>query len=210
MKKGIIFDLDGTLWDTTERIIPAWNIVLRRHNQRQITVQEMQSYMGKTLEIIGELMLPDLRKEERRKILDECCLEEQSYLRNYGGILYPDLEQTLKKLKAKYNLYIVSNCHSQYMESFFIAHKLRDYFSDTECNGNTGLSKGDNIKLIIKRDHLNKAFYVGDTQGDLDASDFAEVPFVFAEYGFGSVNRKTFTIAGISDLLNISDEILCS
>lgn len=57
MKKGIIFDLDGTLWDTTERIIPAWNIVLRRHNQRQITIQEMKSYMGKTLEVIKLLYL---------------------------------------------------------------------------------------------------------------------------------------------------------
>lgn len=209
MKKGIIFDLDGTLWDTTERITPSWNIVLKRHNLRQVTVDEMQSYMGKTLDVIAELMIPNLEHEERMKILDECCLEEQSYLRNYGGILYPNLEDTLKKLKEKYNLYIVSNCHTQYIKSFFNAHKLEEYFSDTECNGGTGLSKGENIKIVIERNNLDKAIYVGDTQGDLDATDFAEIPFVFAKYGFGSVNRKTYEINSISELVNLSDEILC-
>lgn len=208
MKKGIIFDLDGTLWNTTERITPAWNIILKRHNLRQITVKEMQSYMGKTLDVIAELMIPQLGYEERMKILGECCREEQSYLRTYGGVLYPDLEITLKKLKEKYNLYIVSNCHTQYIKSFFVAHKLEDYFSDTECNGSTGLSKGENIKLIIERNKLDKAIYVGDTQGDLDASDFAKVTFVFARYGFGSVNRETYSISNISELINITDEIL--
>ncbi len=208
MKKGIIFDLDGTLWDTTERITPAWNTVLKRHNLRQITVKEMQSYMGKTLDVIGKLMIPDLEYEERMKILNECCREEQSYLRTHGGVLYPDLEITLRKLKEKYNLYIVSNCHTQYIKSFFVAHKLENYFSDNECNGSTGLSKGENIKLIIERNKLDKAIYVGDTQGDLDASDFAGVPFVFAEYGFGNINRKIYEINNISELVSLSNKIL--
>lgn len=209
MKKGIIFDLDGTLWDSTESFIPAWNIALKRNKQREITVSEMQGYMGKTFEVIGELIMSDLTKSHRTKILDECLLEERSYLRNNGGILYPDLENTLKKLKETYNLYIVSNCLSEYLETFFIAHKLGDYFSDTECYGNTGLSKGENIKLIIERNNLDKAVYVGDTQSDLDASDLAEVPFVYAEYGFGSVNRDTYSMSNISELVNLADRILC-
>jgi phosphoglycolate phosphatase len=32
MEKGIIFDLDGTLWDSCEQVIPAWNRVLKRYN----------------------------------------------------------------------------------------------------------------------------------------------------------------------------------
>ncbi|MGN1126718.1 MAG: HAD family hydrolase, partial [Ruminococcus sp.] len=58
MKKyGIIFDLDGTLWNTTSTIVPVWNEVLKSHKEidRQITEEEMYSYMGKTLDEIALL-----------------------------------------------------------------------------------------------------------------------------------------------------------
>ena len=30
---GIIFDLDGTMWDTRKPICEAWNIILSRHEE---------------------------------------------------------------------------------------------------------------------------------------------------------------------------------
>lgn len=201
MKKGVIFDMDGTLWDTTNLVVPAWNTVLKRYNVKQITVEDMQGFMGKTLETIASIMLPEMAADERMKIMSECCLEEQSYLRSNGGVLYPDIENTLKKIKENYSLYIVSNCHPEYIDSFFMYHKLRNFFSDTECHGRTGLSKGENIKLIIKRNKLDRAIYIGDTQSDLDASDYAGVPFIYAEYGFGTVNRQVPSVENPAQLI---------
>lgn len=208
MKKGIIFDLDGTLWDTSAQIIPAWNTVLSKHNQRHITDDEMAGYMGKTLDDIAKLMLPNLPFGEAMAILSECCQAEQIYLKQHGGTLYPNLEVTLQNLKEKYRLYIVSNCHSEYLNSFFIAHYLKDYFEDYETHGNTGLSKAENIKLIINRNHLDKAVYVGDTKHDKHSAETAQIPFVYASYGFGEVDNAEYEIKQISNLPCIIKNII--
>ncbi|WP_332870072.1 HAD family hydrolase [Salisediminibacterium selenitireducens] len=74
---------------------------------------------------------------------------------------------------------------------------------DYENPGRTGLSKGENIKLIIERNHLFNPVYVGDTEGDLQASRYAGVPFVYAAYGFGHVREYDDVIEGFDELLNI-------
>ncbi|MBQ9673531.1 MAG: HAD family hydrolase [Ruminococcus sp.] len=107
IKQGVIFDLDGTLWDSSEQVIPAWNTILTKHNQRNITAEEMASYMGKTLEMIAESVLPKLPHKQAMNIMCECCKEEQIYLSRHGGTLYPDVENVLCELKKHYQLFIV-------------------------------------------------------------------------------------------------------
>jgi phosphoglycolate phosphatase len=43
----------------------------------------------------------------------------------------------------------VSNCQAGYIEAFLEYYKLKEYFTDFECSGNTMQSKADNIKSII-------------------------------------------------------------
>ena len=101
-KKGVIFDLDGTLWNTSERIVPAWNEVLARRGLRQITTEDMNSYMGKTPDGIVSMMLPDLPREEGLAVFADCLTAEDDFLRRHGGILYPALEETLAVLRETY------------------------------------------------------------------------------------------------------------
>ncbi len=96
---------------------------------------------------------------------------------------------------------VVSNCQHGYIEAFYKYHSLEKYFLDYENPGRTGLSKGENIKLIIKRNDLTSPVYVGDTEGDLDASEFAGVPFVYAKYGFGKVSKYDYVIENFNELL---------
>ena len=57
MKKGIFFDLDGTLWDSSQAVIDAWNECIARNTElnRSFTREQMQSYMGKTLDKIRKI-----------------------------------------------------------------------------------------------------------------------------------------------------------
>ena len=46
---SIIFDLDGTLWDSSKPICEAWNIILDKHPEivrEPITIDELGGCMG--------------------------------------------------------------------------------------------------------------------------------------------------------------------
>lgn len=206
---GIIFDLDGTLWDSSKQVVPAWNHILSLYPglRKQITETDMRGFMGKTLETIAGIMFPDMDEEERVEILRECCRREQEYLREHGGTLYPDLEKTLLHLQIKYKLFIVSNCQDGYIQAFLHYHGLERYFTDFEMSGRTGQSKGENIKLIIARDHLTNAVYVGDTLGDKEAASYAGVPFIYAKYGFGNLDNEEIAIDNIGQIIDCVNKI---
>ena len=211
MKKGIIFDLDGTLWDSAKIVVKAFNDEIKNYDDVDYTLTEevLKSQMGKTAEDISKVFFPNTSRERAMELMKICDNRECRYLSEYGGKLYPNLEKTLGELTEKgITLYIVSNCGEDYIEAFFKAHNLSKYFADTECHGGTGLSKGENIKLIFERNGLDNAVYAGDTQGDCDAAHFAGLPFVWAEYGFGKVNDADYTIDCIGKILEIADNIL--
>ena len=157
--------------------------------------------MGKTMDVIAKLLFPEISEKEQETLLAECCRIENDYLREHGGVLYPDLEDTFKELKKTYELYIVSNCQKGYIEAFLDHYHFWDYFSDIECYGNNLLQKGDNIRLLADRNHLDEAVYVGDIQGDYDASRKAGVGFIHAAYGFGIVPEAQYKIQSFSELV---------
>ena len=202
MKKGIIFDMDGTLWDSSENVAASWTEAVRssEYDLPDISQEDVMSVMGMTMDKIADKLFGTLPKDERMELLDICCENENNYLLEHGGVLYPDLEKTFIRLKKKYHLYIVSNCQTGYIETFLEHYGFGKYFDDIECYGNNLKSKGDNIALIAKRNKLDKAWYVGDIQGDYDATIQAGLDFIHAAYGFGKIKQTVPELAKFSDL----------
>ncbi len=202
---SIIFDLDGTLWDSRKEVCIAWNEVLKEYNiSREVTVDDMTATMGMLLFDIGKTLFPDLDDDKIRRLIDASCHREIEYLTKNGAKLFDNLEMVLDKLSKKYKLFIVSNCNDGYIECFFASHKLDKYFTDYECPGRTGLNKAENNKLIIKRNNLQSPVYVGDTQGDCNSAKEAGIPFVYAKYGFGKdVKGYDYVIESIEELLDL-------
>lgn len=202
MKRGIIFDVDGTLWDAAESVAAAWNIVLKRREAKraELTIDDVHGVMGKTIEGVADALLGGYPKEERIAITRECLQFQNGYLAEHGGVLYENLEDVLKELAAQYPLYIVSNCEVGYIEGFLAYYGFEKYFKDFESHGNTNLSKGQNIKLVVERNNLTEAVYIGDIQGDYDASREAGVGFVHAAYGFGTIDTPVPAIGCIAEL----------
>ena len=199
---SIGFDLDGTLWDSLEPVIYSWREAVRDLPDipRVPTEDEVKGVMGLPPLGIATTLFPYLSEQRAMEVFDIMTKVEIEHVAKVGGILFDGLEETLQYLSGKYKLYIVSNCQKGYIEAFLAFHKLGQYFVDRENAENTGLSKGKNIRLVMERNGLENTVYVGDTIGDQNAAKEAEVPFVFAGYGFGKAEAPETVIHSIRDL----------
>lgn len=210
MKKGILFDLDGTLWDSAQAVVDSWNVVIDKMPDfhKRITVEDMESLMGKTMDDIAYTYFDTVSRERALSILQACMDYENEYLEQVGGILYPQLREVLEQLSEDYFLAIVSNCQSGYIEAFLKYHGLEKYFDDFECFGNTKQEKDANIRLVAERNHLEKAIYVGDVLGDYLSATKAGFTFVHAAYGFGEVPQAEYRIQSLPELADVIKTIL--
>lgn len=202
---AIIFDLDGTLWSTIDSCIKSLANIKDKYKEitQDITADKVMSCMGLSFDDIVEIYYGYINKEKATIYAKEAFDNNIKNLLKNGGTLYPKLEKTIKELSKRYKLCIVSNCIEGYIESFLKTSKLENYFCDYECNGKTNLIKGENIKLIMERNNIKTAVYVGDTISDKEASDYAEIPFVYSSYGFGKVEEYDYKIDTINDLVKI-------
>ena len=202
--KQFIFDLDGTLWDTSTVSADAYNHALRKDGRCDlvVTAQIIKNEFGKAFRDIADDLFPGFALPVRDELMQLCAITNNQFLADTDCLmLYPDVPGTLEALSQKAPLYMVSNCESGYMEMFLQKYSLEAYITDMECLGNNGNSKADNIRLIVERNHLDHAVYVGDTAGDCDSAEKAGVPFIFASYGFGTVAKECLSIKHFSDLL---------
>ena len=201
MKNALIFDLDGTLWDSSRQCAGAWTEALSRTEAaRIVTAEDMHRFMGKTMEQIAAMLLPDIEKTRRAGLMQLCTNEEYSYLEEHHGELYDGTEDVLKKLRGEYRLFIVSNSLDGYVQLFLRTMGLGEYFEDYEMWGRTMLPKGENIKLVMERNGVSDAAYIGDTDGDRAAAEQAGIPFIHAAYGFGAVDTAAAVIGSIKEL----------
>lgn len=205
MKTTLIFDMDGTLWNSTTNIVAAYNEYLEKEKgwKNYFTIARMEQAMGMTIEEIANFLFEKEPEEERLNLIYGCMAYENEYLSIHGGQLYPDVETTLQTLSKSYDLMIVTNAGVGYVEAMFQAHGLAPYFKDYESYGGTGLDKDQNIRLIIERNHVEKAYYIGDTKKDKELCEKANVPFIYAAYGFGMVDEYEQKIDTFSDLLKL-------
>ena len=199
---SIIFDLDGTLWDSVDEIIFTWNGVIARNGfpRKLIDRKEQEGVMGLPMDEIGRRLFPNETAQRQMELMSQCIKDENEYLAVHGATLYPGAQETLEYLSKKYKLCIVSNCQKGYIEAFLQAHDLAEYFTDRLCFGETGLSKGENNRIVIQRNGFEKPVYVGDTAGDRQSAIDAQIPFVYAEYGFGTVNDYDMKISTFMEL----------
>jgi len=200
---SIIFDLDGTLWDSTVNVAKAWQQAKQELDfvKDDVTPEIVQSIAGMAYDAIFDKLAPYLSTEKRSEFKALSARYEIDILKTEGGELYPELISTLNYLKTKYKLFVVSNCQCGYIETFLNLNNLNDIFLGHQCYGTKNQPKFQNIIDVVQDFELTNPVYVGDTQGDYDSATKAGVPIIFAAYGFGDVNgQPVATINQFSDL----------
>ena len=207
-KDGIIFDLDGTLWDVFDATYKSANMVTKKHNLKSVSKEVVRGCFGLNREDSAKAYFPHLDLRESLNYIEEVIQNTTEILNTEGGIIFPNLKETLKVLSNNYDLYIVSNTsQKEYIESFLNCSDTKALFKDYIAASMLKISKADAIKKVIKDNELEKAVYVGDMIKDLEATIDAGVPFVQAKYGFGNDLKTEFYINEIKELPDIINNV---
>ena len=204
MYDGIIFDIDGTIWDSTNVVEKAWNDAFKELGyEKRTTAAELKGLFGLPMDEIFKSLVPDAAKEDTEVFEPLCSRYEFEYLEKNGGIVYPGVKETIEKLSENHILAIVSNCQAGYIELVMRKTGIEPFIKDHLCPDDSGLLKAGNIKLVAERLNMKNPVYVGDIAKDEIASREAGVDFIHAAYGFGEGIEPDYTINSFSELMDI-------
>ena len=202
---SLIFDLDGTLWDTCEACAIAWNNVVNRNEIefRKVSASDVRSVTGKPHAECIKTVFSSLSNEEISILIDETMIEDNVAIKEMGGELYEGVSEGLNTLNEYYDLFIVSNCQSGYIENFLSQNKFENLFKDYLCWGDTNESKPLNTAAVITKNNLQNPVFIGDMEGDYEAARVCELEFYQVTYGFGIPMEGCKTIESFPELVEM-------
>lgn len=202
---GIIFDVDGTLWDARAAVAEAWeNAAGQCTGQKMhVSMEVLTNSFGLTTDVVMERLFPQTTEEQRDEIERICRHRLLETLKKYLGKLYPGVEHMLQVLAEESPVFIVSNCQKGYIETLLESKGLEKYVTAYRSYGDTGLSKAANIQAIMTEYQLRNAIYVGDMEGDAMAAREAGIPILHVTYGFGTVKNADYSADTTADVVDI-------
>ena len=207
--ESLIFDIDGTLWDSRALVAEGYNIQLEQegYSHLKVDAEILRVEFGKTMKEIADDLLGSLPEEQRYALMERCMETENRYLQsNPCHIGYPGVAETIRALAEKHRLFIVSNSQQGYPELCISKLGLSDCFQGHLCFGDTGTDKGTTIRILMEKYAISSAAYVGDTEGDREAAEKAGIDFLWAAYGFGAVTGYAEKLNGPMDLVRLEKE----
>ena len=204
--ESLIFDIDGTLWDSRAVVAKGYNAQLADEGMERFFVDAeiLKTVFGKVTSDIADILFGELPPDVRYPLIERCMKRENEILYNDPcDMAYPDVKETLEQLAKKHRLFIVSNSECGYPELCINKLGLGHLMTGHLCYGDTGTCKGDTIKKLMADHNITSACYIGDTPGDKEAADHAGIPFVWCTYGFGQPDHYWKKIDAFRQLLEL-------
>ena len=187
MLAAILFDLDGTLLDTSADFLTAINLLLKRQHLRLLSRQELMPLINNSPKALVSKAFNLHPNDPKISLLVENFFE--TYLQHVADQtrLYLGMQAVLNviiELKLKWG--IVTNKHSRFTNPLIKALQLRpdvvicaDQVEKPKPYPH-GLLKALQLLNICSQDTL----YIGDHLRDIDAARAANITSVAASYGF--------------------------
>lgn len=197
---ALVFDLDGTLWDATESCAVGWNKGLQSLGiAKRLTADDIRRVTGNPLPVCVKLLLPD-ELEAHQRLLEILGRFEEEAIQNHGGEFYDHLFETMEALSHCYDLFLVSNCQTWYLELFLKLSKIGQFFKGSDCFGLSHQDKPEMLHDLKQKYGFANPAYVGDTEGDEISARKAGYAFIHADYGFGTAQNPDLTIHSLKEL----------
>lgn len=203
----VIFDLDGTLWETANATLKAANEIAKEYDLPPFKIETINKGMGYSKEDVAKIYMPNLDIKTSMHYIDLIAEKNISLINKDNVKIYDGVKETIKVLSKQYKLGIVTNNNTKYAEKFLEVSDLKKYFTDYLGAIDINASKGEAIKLVCQRNNEKNSYYVGDIKNDMLASMEAGVTFIHARYGFGKDLNTKYYINDIKELEKVLEDI---
>ncbi|MCM3721322.1 HAD hydrolase-like protein [Solibacillus isronensis] len=176
MQTAIIFDMDGTLFQTNLILEPALERTFEYLRQNNLwsgaaPIEQYRKIMGVPLEVVWKTLCPDHSDKIREKsnhFFQASLIEE---IRQGNGALYENVLPSLQSLSESYPLFIASNGETAYLRAIMSTYNLERWIKGCySIDIIPSKNKSQLVERIIKEQNIVSGFVVGDRASDINAA----------------------------------------
>ncbi|UNP79333.1 NIF family HAD-type phosphatase [Bacillus mycoides] len=210
MLQALIFDMDGTLFQTDKilelslddtfdhlRSLQLWNTITPIDKYREI--------MGVPLPKVWEALLPNHSNEVREQT-DAYFLERLiENIKRGNGALYPNVKEVFSFIKENNcSVYIASNGLTEYLQAIVSYYDLDQWVTETfSIEQIHSLNKGDLVKSILMKYDIKEAAVVGDRLSDINAAKDNGLIAIGFNFDFAQEDELAHADLVIDDLMEL-------
>ncbi|PYF08274.1 HAD hydrolase-like protein [Ureibacillus chungkukjangi] len=212
MKQAIIFDMDGTLFQTNMILEPALAATFDALRENELwfgetPISKYREIMGVPLPVVWETLCPNHSEEVREKSNELFQKKLIEMITLCKGALYPNVAETLQSLSIQYPLFVASNGEWEYLQAIIDTYELNQLFEkiysiQSIASGN----KSELVKSVIEENELSSAWVVGDRLSDIMAAKENGLVSIGVNFDFAQqeeLNQADFVINEMKELLTV-------
>lgn len=210
MSQAIIFDMDGTLFQTDKileiSLEDAFNY-LRFQNKWDVDtpIEKYREIMGVPLPKVWEILLPNHSNKVRQQ-MDAYFLERLiENIKSGKGALYPNVKEVFSYLKVNNcSIYIASNGLTDYLNAIVSYYHLNQWVTETfSIQQIESLNKSDLVHMIIKKYNITNGAVVGDRISDIHAAKDNGLVSIGCNFDFAREEELSQADMVINDLMEL-------
>jgi phosphoglycolate phosphatase len=202
----LIFDLDGTLYDTRTSFIPTMQIVYAEYGLPYPSDEAVLALVGEPFPVFLNWLIEQGFPTEREALARHISDLEFASIRERGA-LFPGVRETLGVLSEDgYVICLCTNGDRRYTDAVLSACGVLRLFAELETNEEEGRTKVDLVRDLLRRVPHERAFMIGDRRHDMDAGRANGCTVIAAAYGYGSPRELEVADCRIS---TFSDLVAC-
>ncbi|MCR8656182.1 HAD hydrolase-like protein [Paenibacillus sp. T3-5-0-4] len=215
MVQSVIFDMDGTLFQTDKILELSLNDTfdhLRKLNEwdTETPLHKFREIMGVPLPIVWETLLPQHSNEVKKQTDIYFLHRLVENISSGKGALYPHVKEVFSYLKDNnYSIYIASNGLKDYLKAIVSYYQLDTWVTETfSIQQIDTLNKGDLVKSIINKYNIKEAAVVGDRLSDINAAKDNDLIAIGCNFDFAQTDEMAQADFVIEDLIELKSVLL--
>lgn len=175
-KKHIIFDFDGTIFNSNRVIVDSWQAVFRHYTGHEGDVKEIEHTFGETIRFTVQKFFPEADVDEAVKIYRAY---QQAHYEGMVGLFDGTREMMDQMRDAGHTLSVVTSRTKSTTLQYLKELEIQDYFDVLITCDDTDRHKPDPKPLLMALDALGaepeEAIMLGDTKFDIGCCNNAGV-----------------------------------